>query len=60
MRTINDAYKHLKKEDPETAITAFYLRELCKQNLVRSFNSGNRLLVDLDSIINFLSGKNPA
>ena len=57
MRTINEAHKFFKKADPETAITVFYIRSLCKQNLVRSFCSGNRFLVDLDSLINFLSGK---
>ena len=57
MRTINEAYEYLKKHDGETAVTCFFIRSLCKQELIRSFKRGNRILVDLDSLISYLEGE---
>lgn len=56
MRTISEARDYIRKEDPETAVTANSIRTLCKEGIVNCVFSGKKILVDLDSLLEFLSG----
>lgn len=60
IRTIASAAAEIKKEDPGTAITPYYIRRLIENGEVRSISDGVKLLVDFDDLMRFLcnGGKN--
>lgn len=53
-RTIKDCLCEIRKLDPETAITEWFIRQLCKQGKVEYFLSGNKSLVNLSSLLRYL------
>lgn len=55
-RTINQAIKELKKYDPGSQISTYWLRGAIKRNEIPHYLSGNRYLVDLDYLLNFELG----
>lgn len=57
MRTINEAYKAIKAEDPETAITPHAIRRLILKGSIPCVRAGNKYLIDLDGLKEYL--KNP-
>ncbi len=48
IRTIDQAYDEIKKQDPQTAISRYLVRQMVKQGMVPSLPSGNKRLVDVD------------
>lgn len=54
MRTINEAYNWLKKQDPETCLTQNAFRKLVVQGKIPSLHVGNRRLLNVDLIIPIL------
>ena len=50
LRTINQAYLHLKEKDSEMAISKYLFREIVKQGKIHTMKSGNKYLVDIDTI----------
>lgn len=56
MRTINEAFKHIKESDNDTAITSNYIRQLCKSNKIYCIMAGTKYLLDLDELIKYLCG----
>ena len=57
MRTITEARDYIRKEDPETAMTANSIRTLCKEGIVNCVFSGKKILVDLDHLLQVLGGE---
>jgi len=57
IRTLTEAMKMLKVEDPNTNISEFLLRKLANNVQIRSIKTGNRLLIDYDSLLAFLKGQ---
>lgn len=57
MRTIPEAYAHLLKEDPETAITKTALRRMVVSGAIPSVKVGRKYLVPLEAIDAYLSGE---
>ena len=55
MRTIKDSVIAIKELDPYTAISEWLVRKWCKGGMVKCFTSGNKILVNLDDLIDFLS-----
>lgn len=53
LRTINGVVEEYKARDPQTAITAFFIRQLVTTGQVPSIKSGNRYLIDLDILERF-------
>jgi len=53
-RTIEKTFKILKAEDPETAITKYSIRKFAVQGLIRSLNTGKKVLIDVGSLRKFL------
>ncbi len=51
LRTVNEAYAEILKEDKNTAITPYRIRVLCKANKVKNIPNGNRILIDLDDLL---------
>lgn len=50
LRTIPEAYRELKKEDPDTAFTQHALQRLAKTGVIPVVLIGNKRLVDLDKL----------
>jgi len=57
MRTIKQAFIYLKKEDPESSISEYYLRCLVKQKKIPVFNTGVKFLINLDKLIDYLNSE---
>ena len=55
MRTIKQCYEEIKALDTNTAITEWFIRCLCKDNKVKHFMSGSKILVNLDDLLNYLN-----
>lgn len=56
MRTILEAHAYLSSVDPETAITKTALRRLVVSGAVPSVKIGNKYLVALETIDDYLRG----
>lgn len=50
IRTISQAVEELRAQDPNTAITTYFLRKLVKDNEIACIMAGTRVLVDMDVI----------
>ena len=57
MRTISQVIQHLRSTDPECAVSEWWLRALIKQGKLKCHKAGNKHLIDLDYLEEFL--KNP-
>ncbi len=55
MRTINEAAAEIKAADPQSAVTVNFVRRLCKEDKIRHFFTGKKILLDLDSLLEYLS-----
>ena len=55
LRSIRKSFEIIKQNDPETAITVHTIRTWCKQGQVKSLNAGNKVLVDMDSLIEYIT-----
>ncbi|MGN0467988.1 MAG: hypothetical protein ACI4GY_04615 [Acutalibacteraceae bacterium] len=59
MRTIPEAFKELKKADPETAYTLRALRSAVKKGEIPVVMVGNKRLVNLDRLFEKLNSPEP-
>ena len=57
LKTIKGCLVEIKKIDKETAISEWYIRSLCSENKIKYFKSGNKSLVDFDSLIAYFNTK---
>lgn len=58
IRTIRKAYEEIKKIDPDTCISEYYIRQLVMSGFVKSRLAGTRYLLDLDDLERYLEGEN--
>lgn len=58
LRSIKKAYDIIKAEDPETSITVHTIRIWCRDGKVKSLTAGNRVLVDMESLLDYIAIKN--
>ena len=56
MRTIANAYQYIKDLDPDTDISPYLIRKLAEQEKISLTKTGNKVLVDVDSLIDYLNG----
>jgi hypothetical protein len=56
IRTINAAVEEIRREDPATSITSYFIRKLVKSGAVRSIPDGSKRLVDFDDLLQYLEG----
>lgn len=54
IRTIKSAAIELKRDDPNCAVTEYFIRKLCIENRIPFRKSGRKYLVDVDDIITYL------
>lgn len=57
IRTITETLQMLRKEDPSTGLSGFIIRKLANNSKIRSFKTGNKILIDYDSLIAFLQSQ---
>ncbi len=57
LRTISETKRMLLKEDPESAMSEFLIRKLVESEKIRSIKTGTKVLVDYDSLLAWLYGK---
>ena len=55
MRTIAEAYKYLQKSDPDTAMNPHAIRKLILTQTIPSVKSGNKYLINLDTLEDYLN-----
>lgn len=53
-RSIKECYDLLKKSDNDTAITPYFLRNLAKRKCIKIMSSGNKVLIDFNSLQEYL------
>ena len=58
LSTIRKAYEIIKEQDNETSITVHTIRIWCKEGKVKCLNAGTKILVDMDSLLDYISMKN--
>lgn len=57
LRSIKKAFEIIREKDAETAITAHTIRMWCKEGKVRSLTAGTKVLVDIESLLNYINKK---
>ncbi len=55
LRSIKKAQEMIRKEDPETAVTVHTIRMWCKNGKIKCLNAGTKLLVDVQSLMDYIS-----
>ena len=58
LRSIKKAFDIIKDEDPDTCITVHTLRVWCKENKIKNLKAGTKILVDIESLKNYISNNN--
>ena len=58
LRSIKRAFELIKEQDAETSITVHTIRLWCKEGKVKCLNAGTKILVDMDSLLDYISIKN--
>lgn len=58
LRSIQKAFEIIKELDKDTCITAYTIRTWCKEGKIRHLYAGKKILVDIDSLLDFISMKN--
>ena len=54
-RTIIQAYNEIKTNDPDTALSLNYIRNILTDGSVPTIKAGVKVLVDMDVLYDFLS-----
>ena len=61
MRTPADAVKEIQKEDPDTCVTPYFVRQLAITGKVPCTMAGRKRLINFDMLLEYLeSSVNPA
>jgi excisionase family DNA binding protein len=55
MRTAQQVYDYLHKEDPESSVSLWYIRSLVKQGKIPVVKAGTKYLINLDKFMEFLN-----
>lgn len=56
--SVKDAVHRIKEECPETAISEHYLRQLIKDGILPELKAGNKLLINMDVLVEYLTNPN--
>ena len=57
LRSIKKAFDIIRAEDAETAITVHTIRTWCKQGKIKCLTAGNKVLVDMQSLLDYIAIK---
>lgn len=56
MRTVNQCADEIISADPQSGITSYRIRILAKQGKIPYTKCGNRILINLDRLLEYLEG----
>lgn len=56
IRTIEKAFNEIRQIDPDTCITKHFIKNLIIEGEIPYRKTGNRYLIDLDGLINYVKG----
>lgn len=57
LRSIQKSFDIVKAGDPETGITVHTIRQWCKQGKIKCLTAGNKVLVDMQSLLDYIAIK---
>lgn len=57
LRSIKKACDLIHAEDPESAIKVHTLRNWCKEGKIKFLTVGNKILIDMDSLFEYIGQK---
>ena len=55
MRTIQEAAAELRRIDPHTAVTPYFIRRIVLDGTIPHVKAGNKQLVNLDTLLSYLA-----
>ena len=55
LRTVQQCLIEIKSVDKDSAISEWFIRSLCKSNKINYIANGTKILVNLNSLINYLN-----
>lgn len=55
MMTIDQVINNIKREDKDTAITRYFVRQLCIENKIVHIKAGQKYLINYDKFVDFLN-----
>jgi predicted transcriptional regulator len=55
MRSINDALKMIKEDDPNTAVTYYLIKNLCDKGTIKYIRSGKKYIINFDELCEYLN-----
>lgn len=55
MKTVKKCLQAIKETDPETCISEWHIRQLCKSGKVACDYSGSKLYVNFDSLLSYFN-----
>lgn len=58
MRTIQEAAAELKKNDPNTAVTPYAIRQMVLNNAIPHIKAGKKRLINMDTLEKYLNFAN--
>lgn len=53
MRTVNQAFEHIKAIDPETSISLYAIRCVAKTGDIKTVYLNKKILLDLDGLLDY-------
>ena len=56
LRRISDVIKEMKAYDPDSPVSWYFLRELCKKGKITTLKYGNSGLINVDELYAFFQG----
>lgn len=60
MRTIQQCAAYFKKQDPESGLGEWRIRQMVNRKEIPAYHAGRRILINLDTLIAYVSGTAPA
>ena len=54
LRSISESLKLIKKDDADTAVTIYLIRQLAKTGKIKSITSGKKYLINMQSLKEYL------
>lgn len=58
LRSIKQSLDIIKEQDKDTAITMHCIRLWVKENKIRSLRSGKKVLIDVESLLEYINKNN--
>lgn len=57
IRTIDTAYEEIRKNDPDTAISRNYIRQIVTEGLIPSIRQGSKYLVSMQVLEEYIKSQ---